>query len=166
VKQTSIFRKTATTSGTLHLRMRAGHIGDGCDELERGRALPRCLKKKHDTDLQFFYVSHTGVQLKSSEGRMEHEQPIAAYGDRTLKFSANSSAADIPADSRKKLSVDDKVNAEACFQARLPILEVPETIQIAHFELPIRIAAGPQYSAPPTYRLELSCFHSRRGCTE
>jgi hypothetical protein len=163
VNQTTILiaGNAPTTPRDSRFWICARYFGNGGDELERGRALPRCLKKKHDADLPLFYISNTGVQLQNSEWRMKDEKSIAPYGDRAFEFSTNPGTAGIPANSRKKFSVDNKINTEARFQARLPILEVPETIHITHFRVPVKIGAGPtsQDTVPPTYRLELSCFH-------
>jgi hypothetical protein len=163
VNQTTVLiaGNAPTTPRDSRFWIRARSFGDGGDELERGCALPWCRKKKHNADLPLFYISDMGVQLQDSEWRMKDEKSIAPYGDRAFEFSTNSGTADIPANSRKKFSVDNKINAEARFQSRLPILEVPETIHIAHFRVPVKIGSGPtsQDTVPPIYRLELSCFH-------
>jgi hypothetical protein len=164
VSQTTLLMagKVPTTLRASRFRICAGSLGNRLDELERGRALPRCLKKKHDADLPFFYVSDPSVQLQNSERRTKRQESVAPHGNRTFKFSTDSSAADIPANSQKAFRADNEVGPEAGFQARLPILEAPETIHIAHFKLPVKIRAGSAShdTVPLTYRLELSRFHS------
>jgi hypothetical protein len=187
VNQTTILiaRKAPTTLKNSRCWIRTRYLGDGGDELECGRPLPRCLKQKHDADLPFFYVSNTGVQLQDSKWRTKDEQTIAPYGDRAFEFSTNARAADIPANSRKTLFANSEVDSEARFQARRPVLEVPDTIHITHFRVPVRIGAnqqltirfhlligwnslaftfaGDRKSWPTPYQLQ---FCSRRRCAE